>query len=108
MPTAVPVPHQPIIPGVNPIVPLGPGPPYAPPGQDPLFFLGTVIPDPRAHPASLGVQKVPGYDPAHHYNNLTAALGNANVPGNEAKCEFVFLALCLLFCFCGADLGNFS
>ena len=107
MPTAVPVPHQPIIPGVNPIVPLGPGPPYAPPGQDPLFFLGTVIPDPRAHPASLGVQKVPGYDPAHHYNNLTAALGNANVPGNEAKCEFIFLVL-YVDCFCGTDSENFS
>ncbi|KIM35597.1 hypothetical protein M413DRAFT_449644 [Hebeloma cylindrosporum] len=93
MPTAVPAPHQPIIPGVNPIVPLGPGPPYAPPGQDPLFFLGTVIPDPRALPAPLGVQKVPGYDPAHDYNHLTGALGNANVPGNEAKLLQVILAL---------------
>jgi hypothetical protein len=65
-----------------------------------------VIPDPRAHPASLGVQKVPGYDPAHDYNSLTNALGTTNVPGNEAKCEFVFLVLCV-FPFAALTWGKF-
>jgi len=51
--------------------------------QDPLFYLGTAIPDPAAPPAAHGVQKVPGYDPASDYNQIARAIFND--VGDETK-----------------------
>lgn len=44
--------------------------PYA---QDPLFYLGTAIPDPHAPVAAHGVQKLPGYDPTTDFNAVMRA-----------------------------------
>ena len=55
----------------------------APMHQDPLIYLGTAIPDPAAPPAPLGVQKLPGYDPAHDYTAIIRATAHDSV--NESQ-----------------------
>ncbi|KAF8174952.1 hypothetical protein BJ912DRAFT_989350 [Pholiota molesta] len=72
------------MPGFPPsAAPYGAYPPHQAPvpvhHQDPLVYLGAAIPDPAAPPAPHGIQKVPGYDPSHDYNEILRA-----TPGEAA------------------------
>lgn len=57
-----------------------PPPPVA---RQPLWYLGTAIPDPYAPPAPHGVQKVPGYDPTLTLGSVVKAINSSN----EAQCQ---------------------
>ena len=57
--------------------------PPPPPSNQPLWYLGTFIPDPRAPPAQHGVQKVPDYDPAPTYHSVIKAISS----GNDKQCQ---------------------
>ncbi|KAF9528103.1 hypothetical protein CPB83DRAFT_356481 [Crepidotus variabilis] len=63
-------------------------PGFAPPppghSHDPLVYLGVAIPDPSAHAAAVGVEKVKGYDPARDYA-LVASLTRENTTLNDTR-----------------------
>lgn len=60
--------------------------------NQPLWYLGTPIPDPHAPAAPHGIEKVPGYDPAVTYNVVVKAVHSSNHTQCQSKIIF-----CLFF-----------
>ena len=68
-------------------MPIGPEPIvsgyYPPVANHPLWYLGTVIPDPQTPAAPYGLEKVPGYDPALTYFKVVKTINS----GHDMECQ---------------------
>ena len=84
--TGVPI-AQPNLPGSDAFAALY-QPAYFPPPpvtNQPLWYLGTPIPDPHAPAAHYGAHKVPDYDPALTYHSVVKAINS----GHESQCQSI-------------------
>ena len=69
---------------------------YYPPPQvanQPLWYLGTLIPDPHAPAAQHGVHKVPDYDPAMTYYSVVKAINS----GHDSQCQSKSFIIVVVF-----------